>query len=325
MYSNSEQSEISPHLSIGEEHGQETAEGGLSSLDQRAQLVIDPIRVGRNRGWRFTNWPGCSEASLVWVEPKRGPVGGGRNQEDRPVASGHLGPVDRPLYRPLSDIEIERRILHAELNWKIANSRARVRSRRYFVFNRLRYMWVLTFREPPSERSEVMALVAEFARRLRIDLGTSVAYWYSPELHPGGHGWHVNLFIASRLDHARIGELWGHGFVWATDFEQSPTGPKGEPFGLCRTPREGWRRAAQYGCKYAQKDWEPGAIGPRNHRYEIAQGFSPSPERYWLDHDTEAWELVAELVPAGEWINLAVWESNDDDEWDRPPVATFRW
>ena len=58
-----------------------------------------------------------------------------------------------------------------------------------------------------------MALVAEFARRLRIDLGTSVAYWYSPELHPGGHGWHVNLFIAGRLDHARVGELWGHGFV----------------------------------------------------------------------------------------------------------------
>jgi hypothetical protein len=186
-------------------------------------------------------------------------------------------------------------------------------------------MWVLTFADPPTERSAVMALVAEFARRLRNDLDTSVPYWYSPELHPGGHGWHVNLFVADRLEHARIAELWGHGFVWVTDFERSPSGPKGEPLGLCRTPREGWRRAAQYGCKYAQKDWDPGAIGPRNHRYEIAQGFSPVPERCWVNSDAEAWELVAELVPDGEWSNLAVWNSNDDDEWDRPPVATFRW
>jgi len=161
-------------------------------------------------------------------------------------------------------------------------------------------MWVLTFRSPPSERSDVMALVAEFARRVRNDLGASLPYWYSPELHPGGHGWHVNLFVPGRLEHARVAELWGHGFVWVLDFERSPVGPKGEPLGLCRTPREGWRRAAQYGCKYAQKDWERGAIGPRNHRYEIAQGFSPVPERCWLNHDTEAWELIAELVPEGE-------------------------
>jgi hypothetical protein len=301
------------------------AEGDRSLLDQSAQLVDDPLRVGRKRGWRFTYWPGCSEASLAWVEPKREPIGSGRNAEGKRVASGYSGPVDRPLYRPLSEYEIEQRRLHAELNWKIANSRARGRSRRYFVVNRLRFMWVLTFREPPAERSEVMALVAEFARRLRNDVGASVPYWYSPELHPGGHGWHVNLFVPGRLEHAQIANLWGHGFVWVTDFERSPNGPKGEPLGLCRTPREGWRRAAQYGCKYAQKDWEPGAIGPRNHRYEIAQGFSPVPERYWLNHDTEAWELVAELVPEGEWGNLAVWDSNDTDEWNRPPIATFRW
>jgi hypothetical protein len=186
-------------------------------------------------------------------------------------------------------------------------------------------MWVLTFANPPTVRSEVMALVAEFARRLRTDLGTSIPYWYSPELHPGGHGWHVNLFVPCRLDHTHIEGLWGHGWVWVVDFERSPVGPKGEPLGLCRTPREGWRRAAQYGCKYAQKDWEPGVIGPRNHRYEIAQGFSPEPKRQWLDSDSDAWNLVAELVPEGEWGNLVVWESNDDDQWDRPPVATFRW
>ena len=216
--------------------GEVAVNGGHTSLDQRAQLVDDPVRHGRKRGWRFTFWLGCSEASLVWVEPRREPTRDGLGQEGRLGESGSSGSFDHPLYRPLSKNEIERRRLNAGLNWKVANSRARVRSRRYFVFNRLRYMWVLTFADPPAERTAVMARVAEFARRLRNDLDTSVPYWYSPELHPGGHGWHVNLFVPLRLEHARVAELWGHGFVWVTDFERSPSGPRGEPPGLCRTP-----------------------------------------------------------------------------------------
>lgn len=313
------------HSAAPTKSGDVAASGGHTSLDQRAQLVGDPMHVGRTRGWRFTYWQDCCEASVVWVEPKRQPSESGQDREGRRVESGLLVPVDRPLYRPMSEFEIEQRQHDADQNWKSANSRASSRSRRYFVLNRLRYMWVLTFRDPPALRSEVMALVAECARRLRSELGTSLPYWYSPELHPGGHGWHVNLFVSRRLDHARIEQLWGHGFVWVTDFERSPVGPKGEPLGLCRTSREGWRRASQYGCKYAQKDWEQGVIGPRNHRYEIAQGFAPVPKRQWLDSDTEAWNLVAELVPEGEWVNLEVWESNNDEQWERPPVATFRW
>jgi hypothetical protein len=113
-------------------------------------------------------------------------------------------------------------------------------------------MWVLTFADSRTDRREVMAEVAEFARQLRIvNGGEKHPYWYSPELHPEGHGWHVNFFIPFRVQHAEIADLWGHGFVWVTDLTTSMKGPKGEPLGLCRTPREGLRRAANYGCKYA--------------------------------------------------------------------------
>jgi DNA-binding XRE family transcriptional regulator len=84
--------------------------------------------------------------------------------------------------------------------WARANGRAASKSRRYFVRNALRYMWVLTLASGQYERAVLMAQVSEFARRLRVALdGRAFPYWYSPELHPGGHGWHVNFFVAPRL------------------------------------------------------------------------------------------------------------------------------
>jgi hypothetical protein len=187
-------------------------------------------------------------------------------------------------------------------------------------------MWVLTFGEGRYERREVMAEVAAFVRRLRgLNNGQKFPYWYSPELHPGGYGWHVNLFIPFRIEHALIETLWGHGFVWVTDFASSMKGPKGEPLGLCRTPREGLRRAAHYGCKYAQKDWSPDHVGQGNHRYEIAQGFAPMSEGVWIERTEEGEGIVAELVPLGEWNNVRRWNSDEDPDWTRPPIRTWRW
>ena len=100
---------------------------------------------------------------------------------------------------------------------------------------------VLTFELNRRERRRVMSEVSEFARRLRHELSAGFPYWYSPELHPGGHGWHVNFFVPHRIEHALVESVWGQGFVWVTDFERGRHGPKGEPLGLCATPREGWR------------------------------------------------------------------------------------
>jgi hypothetical protein len=187
-------------------------------------------------------------------------------------------------------------------------------------------MWVLTSAEGQFDRREMMTQVSEFARRLRtLHAGQSFPYWYSPELHPGGHGWHVNFFIAFRVPHDVFASTWGHGFVWVTDFASSMKGPKGEPLGLCRTPREGLRRAANYGCKYSQKDWSPEHVGPQNHRYEVAQGFAPTKESGWVRDPAHAEELVKFLVPVEERRSMQRWDSNDVADWTRPPIRTWRW
>lgn len=212
------------------------------------------------------------------------------------------------------------------LHWHIANGRAGTRSRRYFVTNRLRYMWVLTFKGERFDRRQVMSDVGDFARRLRVlHGGEKFPYWYSPELHPGGHGWHVNFFISYRVEHALIESLWDKGFVWVTDFATSMKGPKGEPLGLCRTPREGLRRAASYGCKYAQKDWSPEHVGALSHRYEVAQGFAPERRFGWIDGPLEAEALIQTLVPAEDQRWMRRWNSDDEPEWNRPPIRTWRW
>ena len=281
--------------------GRVVSEGERSLLDLRTQLVKPKRRPIQDSGWKFTYWPDCGEASLVIVTS--GSVGR-RSLGDRP------------------EVTEAATLFH----WQIANGRAASRSRRYFVVNRLRYMWVLTFAADQRDRREVTTHVSEFARRLRtLQNGETFPYWYSPELHPGGHGWHVNFFIPFRVPHEIFASTWGHGFVWVTDFAASHCGPKGEPLGLCRTPREGLRRAAHYGCKYSQKDWSPEHVGPQNHRYEVAQGFAAKPISQWVAHPNEAEELVMSHVPDVEKRFIHRWDSNDVPDWLRPPIKTWRW
>ena len=304
-----------------------TAEGGRSLLDIRTHFGKEESSNDPTRGWRFSHWPECSEATLVWVGPRYFRKLDPHEEPSKLIGSGYKRPADdskrtRSSSGPRAVVSPE----EANLRWRIANGRARSRSRRYFVRNELRYMWVLTFADSVNSRNEVMARVSEFARRLRGDLvADSFPYWYSPELHPKGHGWHVNFFVPMYLTHARVESLWGHGFVWVTDFARSSSAPKGEPLGLCRTPRDGWRRAAQYGCKYAQKDWNQELIGPGVNRYAVAKGFKPLVNKRWLHHLEDGWSAVAELVPWEEWRHLDTWSSNDEPAWDRPPITTFRW
>ena len=168
--------------------GATTAEGGRRSLDSRTQLLSTPAR------WRVGVIAGAGEAVISLV------------------TSTDRTPSDERSLVP--DEERQR------LNHERGNRRARVESWRYMVHNRLRYMWVLTFEEGrhgADGRAEVMQLVAAFIERLRSVTGP-LAYWYSPELHPGGHGSHVNLFIARRLKHGDMQMLWEHGFVWVSDW-----------------------------------------------------------------------------------------------------------
>ena len=286
-----------------------------ASLDRRTQLVDD---TEPNHGWFATIYPECAEASLVWRSPKSLTYNKQQELQHRWLTGERRIPSD-----PLS---VELRQADDDLNWKIANGRAASRSRRYFVRNHLRYMWVLTFAKSVRERREVMALVAAFARRLRgLFGGQPFPYWYSPELHPGGHGWHVNFFIATRVKIADFERLWVHGFVWVTDFALSKSGPKGEALGLCQSEREGTRRAARYGCKYAQKDWSRETISTSAHRYELAQGFKPLQTKQRFASEVEAMRAIVATIPESEKSLLTFWSSDTAEDWNRPPVRTFQW
>ena len=205
-------------------------------------------------------------------------------------------------------------------NHRRKNRRATVESRRYMVSNRLRYMWVLTYEgtglHGAEGRAECMRQVAAFAERLSAKFGRR-AYWYSPELHPGGHGWHVNFFVARRLPHADIEELWGHGNVWVSDWTKHRR-VKGLGLPLVIAIRLG----AVYGCKYASKDWSEEVLAHHAHRYEVAEGFGPDEHADRFATLAEAFAMVRGLF--GGAAPASVWSSADSPDWDGPSVYCLR-
>lgn len=214
-----------------------------------------------------------------------------------------------------SDLDAD---VRAAANWERSNRRASSDSRRYFVRNSLRYMWVLTYRgsglHDVAGRQQAMTDVASFVRRLRSYLGDKdFCYWASPELHPGGHGWHVNFFVADRLPHAEIERIWGRGFVWAEDFMKGRAGTK----------RQRLRAAATYGCKYAGKDWSREMLQPGTRRYTAAEGYSPA---FVSRSVTSRWAGFCELVALADGEMPAVHvRSEDCSSYEGPPWDWLAW
>jgi hypothetical protein len=174
-----------------------------------------------------------------------------------------------------------------------ANQRAKSEMSDYMVHNRLTMMWVLTNADElhgADGRKEMMARTAEFMRKLRKShfRGRPFPYTYSPELHPGGHGWHCNVFLQrGYIDKKQMDRLWGHGNTWFTDFTVAredhwgrkiarSSGAPSEPRGGVRSART----AASYASKYPQKDWDSDHLADGSHRYERSQGFNVPEDRF---------------------------------------------
>lgn len=263
--------------------------GAPPSLDHRTQLV-DAL-VGHHARLApyvvTTLYPGCGEAVVCQVFP-------------RP-------PLD-PEAAVLPPVAVD-----PEVAWQRANIRARSRSRRYIVGNRLRFMVVLTFAgeglHGAEGRAAVMAEVAQMVRRMRAEVG-DFPYWYSPELHPGGHGWHCNLFLGQRLAHADLTRWWAHGHVWAKDWTRD-TRVKAATF------VERLRAGATYGAKYAAKDWDAVQLAGGAHRYEVAQGYEP------VAVIAEVRSVAAGIALARSYLGGSVreWRSSTDDDWHGPECA----
>ncbi len=176
--------------------------GTLPSLDLSTQLGGRPDDEGE-QGWRFTSWPECSEASLAWVTSGSGCDG---RKVARQLRAERLAEEEMPREPPRAE-ELWEADAQA-LTWAQANGRAAAKSRRYFVRNRLRYMWVLTFEESHTDRRQVMVSYPTFLGSCEGPWGHGLPLLVLPELHPGGHGWHVNFFVPIRITHSLSG-TWG--------------------------------------------------------------------------------------------------------------------
>lgn len=181
-------------------------------------------------------------------------------------------------------------------------------------------MWVLTFADSlqgPEGRAECMRRVAAFAERLTAVTGRQ-PYWYSPELHPGGHGWHVNFFVGRRIPHDQVETIWGAGYVWVKDWAaDSRIRSMNAPLIVAI------RLGASYGCKYASKDWSEEVLDGGAHRYEVAQGFQPDERAERVATLAEAWAFVHGVF--GGCVPERVWSSDEAEDWDAPPVYCFTW
>ena len=76
-----------------------------------------------------------------------------------------------------------------------AERRAKSKVRHFAAANRLNRLGTLTYAEACFDPRQVRSDVARFFRRLRRLLdGDRFPYLWVPELHPGGHGFHVPVF-----------------------------------------------------------------------------------------------------------------------------------
>jgi hypothetical protein len=241
-----------------------------------------------------------------------------------------------------------------EANWKRANDRAKVNTRRYVTANRLNLMFVLTRSggeglHGPEGRARMMSLTSELVERLRGTAwnghaaGDAIPAWWGAELHPGdkgggssevcpdpvgcgcgGHGWHVNLFLRGPwVPQAVVKRMWhdvdhqGNGHqVKYRDWTKG-NGQEEKPYATRL------RDGARYATKYATKDWSPEQIPMGAHRYEVSQGFLPERITVSCGSLEEAQAIlrsisgVANLEPA--------WRSEDLADWEGPDCVGYEW
>ena len=190
--------------------------------------------------------------------------------------------------------------------------RARAAVRRYCAANGLDRLGTLTYRGGGChDESQLRTDVGRFFRSLRRRLQVpSLAYLWTGEWHPGGHGLHAHFAVGQYAEKALVASAWEHGFVEIrrlnADFHYATT--------LARA-----RVAAAYLGKYVSKNFERGA---GLHRYEVAQGFQPRRLRFYAESMEVALQFCVELrggvVPR---FSL----SDDWEGWQGPPTVFMRW
>ena len=193
-----------------------------------------------------------------------------------------------------------------------AARRARGKVRRYCAANGLNRHGTLTYRgegchDPRQARTDV----GRFFRRLRRGLGGDpLPYVWVPELHPGGHGFHLHFAVGRYVPRGLIEEAWGLGFIKIRLHGELPVGS-----GV----REEARRSARYLSKYLDKTFRDGC---GLNRYDVAKGFQPKVEA--ILGRLEA-EVVAEACERMGSRPAYVWRSETQEGWRGPSAVWLQW
>ena len=195
-----------------------------------------------------------------------------------------------------------------------AGRRARAKLRRYCAANRLNRFGTLTYAHSCRDPQQLRADVGAFFRGLRRELGgRALAYAWTSEWHPGGHGLHVHFAVGRYVRHGLIRNVWGRGIVHIKLIGDLPHGSGA---------LEEARVAAGYLAKYVSKSLDDERRAAGLHRYEVAQGFQP--ERLpLLGRSEEAVLAEASEVMGG--VPSRVWRSSDQEGWRGPPAYWCAW
>lgn len=193
-----------------------------------------------------------------------------------------------------------------------AQRRARVQVRRFCKHHKIWRLVTLTLAEETGleDRERVRRMVVRFLEGLRRDF-PRLAYVYTLELHPGGHGYHVHLGFSLFVDQRLIKQRWTHGFIDVRAIIDKKR----------RSGKHAYEGAARYLAKYAVKAEDEGRLAGK-HRYERSQS-GPIPEiRIECDSFDEAVKWVRSQLKTQD-----VWEWRswiDCDDWCGPKTHIIR-
>ena len=153
-----------------------------------------------------------------------------------------------------------------------------------------------------------------FFRGLRRELGgRALAYAWTSEWHPGGHGLHVHFAVGRYVGQRLIRDVWGRGIVHIKLIGDLPHGSGA---------LEEARVAAGYLAKYVSKSLDDVRRAAGLHRYEVAQGFQP--ERVQLAGRLEA-QVLADASEQMGGEPSRVWRSSSAEGWSKPPALWCAW
>ena len=195
-----------------------------------------------------------------------------------------------------------------------AARRAKGKIRRYCATNGLNRLGTLTYRDPGCfDHKQLRTHLSDFFKELRKSQSRDFPYLWVPEWHPQGHGLHVHFAVGRYIKRSSIEQAWPHGNIDIKLLGDLPTGSG---------TLEQARVAAGYLSKYVSKNLQD----PRNlagfHRYDLAQGFSPVPQRI---RGASRFEVINRTIEIMGRPNSYMWDSNQEENWNRPPAVYLSW